>query len=304
MTTQQLQYFLKLAEELNFTDVANYFYITQPTLSRQIMSLENELGFSLFIREKNGIRLSAEGAALYHGLLPMAEQFRLLVDGIKKSYESKFNTISIGIMDEQLISSPLLLAINQLHHDYPELNFKFSRKPHFELWQGISDGTFDIINCLWYPQDSYSSHMEFIALEKEHIYLAIEKHLEPELSGSINHRQLISLLRKYPLFLPSIHAPESFDPIKELLNNLNLPELPKGVDIRIEGAPLSIPMQVIAGLGIAVSNKSNLFSVDPSIKIMEISDSSDYIKGIYYNTTSASPYLTKLIQRIKDRMLA
>ncbi|MCF0229826.1 MAG: LysR family transcriptional regulator, partial [Parasporobacterium sp.] len=43
MTLQQIGYFLKLAEELNFTNVAKVFFITQPTLSRQIVNLENEL---------------------------------------------------------------------------------------------------------------------------------------------------------------------------------------------------------------------------------------------------------------------
>ena len=48
MTTQQIGYFLKLAEELNYTNVARIFFITQPTLSKQIVNLENELKITLF----------------------------------------------------------------------------------------------------------------------------------------------------------------------------------------------------------------------------------------------------------------
>ena len=71
MTIQQLGYFLKLAEELNYTVVASQFFITQPTLSRQIVNLEQELKVTLFIREHNGVKLSKEGKVFYQKLKPI-----------------------------------------------------------------------------------------------------------------------------------------------------------------------------------------------------------------------------------------
>ena len=43
MTTQQMEYFLSLAQKLNFSAVAERFFISQPTLSRQISNMEREL---------------------------------------------------------------------------------------------------------------------------------------------------------------------------------------------------------------------------------------------------------------------
>lgn len=64
--TRLLQYFLTVAQELNITKAAEMLYITQPTLSKQMMELEQQLGKQLFIRRKRkltltrGRRVSAE----------------------------------------------------------------------------------------------------------------------------------------------------------------------------------------------------------------------------------------------------
>ena len=50
MEIRVLKYFLAIAREQNISVAANYLHVTQPTLSRQIKDLEDELGQKLFIR--------------------------------------------------------------------------------------------------------------------------------------------------------------------------------------------------------------------------------------------------------------
>ena len=52
MELRVLKYFLAVAREGNITRAAEILHITQPTLSRQLMQLEDELGTALFIRGK------------------------------------------------------------------------------------------------------------------------------------------------------------------------------------------------------------------------------------------------------------
>ena len=52
MELRVLRYFLTIAEEENITRAADILHVTQPTLSRQIMQLEDELGTKLFKRSK------------------------------------------------------------------------------------------------------------------------------------------------------------------------------------------------------------------------------------------------------------
>ena len=64
MEIRVLKYFLAVAREENITKAAEVLHITQPTLSRQLMQLEDELGAQLYIRGKNKITLTEEGMLL------------------------------------------------------------------------------------------------------------------------------------------------------------------------------------------------------------------------------------------------
>ena len=61
MTSQQIQYFLSAAKHLNFTKAAEEFFTSQPTVSRQVAMLEEELGFPLFHRHGKNLRLTPGG---------------------------------------------------------------------------------------------------------------------------------------------------------------------------------------------------------------------------------------------------
>lgn len=61
MELRVLKYFIVVANELNITRAANILHITQPTLSRQIHDLEDELGVKLFVRKNGAIILTEEG---------------------------------------------------------------------------------------------------------------------------------------------------------------------------------------------------------------------------------------------------
>ena len=64
MELRVLRYFLMAAREENMTKAAQLLHVTQPTLSRQIMQLEEELGCKLFRRSNHNIYLTEEGMLL------------------------------------------------------------------------------------------------------------------------------------------------------------------------------------------------------------------------------------------------
>ena len=61
MELRVLRYFLLAAREENITRAAELLHVTQPTLSRQLMQLEQELGVKLFHRSRHSVYLTAEG---------------------------------------------------------------------------------------------------------------------------------------------------------------------------------------------------------------------------------------------------
>lgn len=80
METRLLRYFLTVAHEENITRAAEVLHITQPTLSRQLVLLEEETGVTLFIRGKRKITLTPEGMLLRR----RAEEILSLVDKTEK----------------------------------------------------------------------------------------------------------------------------------------------------------------------------------------------------------------------------
>lgn len=72
MELRVIRYYLEIAERGSFRAAAEHLHIAQPSLSRQIRSLETELGFALFSREGRSARLTAAGTAF----LPAARALR------------------------------------------------------------------------------------------------------------------------------------------------------------------------------------------------------------------------------------
>ena len=64
MELRTMRYFLAVAREENMTRAAELLHVTQPTLSKQLKTLEDELGTKLFTRHSFSIQLTKEGILL------------------------------------------------------------------------------------------------------------------------------------------------------------------------------------------------------------------------------------------------
>lgn len=78
MTLVQLKYVITVAGENSLNDAARILFISQPSLSSAIRSLEQEIGFDVFIRSKSGITLTTKGAEFIGYAKSVMEQYELL----------------------------------------------------------------------------------------------------------------------------------------------------------------------------------------------------------------------------------
>lgn len=90
MELRVLRYFLAVAREETISAAAESVYVTQPTLSRQMMELEEELGKTLFLRGKRKITLTEEGMFLRK----RAQEIVALVDKTESEFSASEETIS------------------------------------------------------------------------------------------------------------------------------------------------------------------------------------------------------------------
>ena len=84
MEIRTLRYFLAVAREENMTEAAEILHVTQPTLSKALRSLEEELGRKLFIRHSFSISLTDEGILLK----ARAEDLVRMADKIEQEFVS------------------------------------------------------------------------------------------------------------------------------------------------------------------------------------------------------------------------
>ena len=84
METHQVRYFLVLARTLNFTKAAEECNVTQPSLTRAVKKLEEELGGALFHRERANTHLTELGRAM----LPHIEQSYLAAQSARALAEA------------------------------------------------------------------------------------------------------------------------------------------------------------------------------------------------------------------------
>lgn len=163
MELRILKYFLMVAREENITKAANLLHLTQPTLSRQLMQLEEELGTKLFQRSKHSIILTEDGLRLKR----RAEEIVLLAEKTKAEFSYKDNELSgeiaIGCGETKSMSF-LSEKMYQFRELYPLVSFQIYSATADDVKDRIEQGILDI-GLLTEPVDI--SKYDFLRMEKK-----------------------------------------------------------------------------------------------------------------------------------------
>ncbi|HQU85929.1 MAG TPA: LysR family transcriptional regulator [Pyrinomonadaceae bacterium] len=120
MNLQQIKYFLALADELHFWKTSEKVFITQSALSRQIKSLEYELGFSLFERDKRNVKLTAAGEFLQTEFRKILIDFESVTRRAKQISDGEIGTLRIG-HPASITFSVLPKILNELAEKHPHI---------------------------------------------------------------------------------------------------------------------------------------------------------------------------------------
>jgi DNA-binding transcriptional LysR family regulator len=117
MHLQQIQYFLTLADELHFWKTSEKIFITQSALSRHIKSMEQELGFDLFERDKRNVKLTLAGEFLRDQYAKLLADYESVTRRASLIAAGEIGAIRIGHPASITFSilPDLLLALHQQH---------------------------------------------------------------------------------------------------------------------------------------------------------------------------------------------
>lgn len=154
ITLAQLRNFHKLAETEHFTDAARQLYITQPTLSASIKSLEKELGVSLLYREgRRNVRLTKYGKQFDSDIGTILTALEESVLSIKHETSSAYKSLNIGTIPTiQYDFLPDLLREVWETYGYSSkirITVEFSNA----LIKGLKEQNYELIFCAYVPQE-------------------------------------------------------------------------------------------------------------------------------------------------------
>jgi len=142
MEFRVLKYFLTVAREESITKAAEVLYITQPTLSRQIAELEEEIGTPLFVRSNRNVTLTDAGMLFRRRV----EEMVALGDKIKEEFSGGGHvagTVSLG-MAEAFSANTVTDVIAIMQNKYPDVKFELYTAMADTVLERIDKGLIDI----------------------------------------------------------------------------------------------------------------------------------------------------------------
>lgn len=138
-----LRYFLAVAQEESITRAAAQLHLTQPTLSRQLMQLEQELGVRLFHRSRTHIRLTDEGLLLRR----RAQQLLDLAEKTAREFAARetelMGEIAIGAGETRSMTF-LSQAIRTFRERYPKVTFRIFSANADDVKERLDMGLLDM----------------------------------------------------------------------------------------------------------------------------------------------------------------
>lgn len=143
MNTEDLEWFVALAETSHMTQAAERLNITQPTLSRSLARLEHEIGAPLFDRVNRRLRLNPSGEVLLRHARRSLLELRTATEHIRVLRDPEHGTVRLGFLH----SVATWLApevIRGFRARAPQVQFTLTQAATYELEALVTDGVVDL----------------------------------------------------------------------------------------------------------------------------------------------------------------
>ena len=159
MELRTLRYFLEIAREENMTRASESLHVSQPSLSKEMKALEEELGKKLFIRKNGGLRLTDEGMLLRKRAEDIIEMTDKTVAEFSSLDEINGGDIYIGCAESYLIKY-LAQAVKSFTEKYPMLRYHLSSGNTEQVAEKLDRGLLDLAFIVEPPDLSKYNYLE------------------------------------------------------------------------------------------------------------------------------------------------
>ena len=170
MEMHQVRYFLAVCEELNFTRAAGKCHVAQPSLTRAIKQLEDELGGRLFHREQGGTQLTELGRTMRPYLQEVIRQSEQAKGAAAAMAALKRTPLKLGIMCT-IGPGNLVGLIAALQEKHPDIELQIVDGAAQDLYDRLKNAELEAaIYCL---PESEDDHLHLMPLFREQFMIAL-----------------------------------------------------------------------------------------------------------------------------------
>jgi len=171
MNLKQLEYFICIAEEENFTNAAKKMFVSQPNLSKSIRLLENDLGVPLFNRKPRTTTLNRYGKYFYTEIkqaLNILENAENVVKEMINPFSGTINLSFIHTLGNTLIPQ----IISEYQSKFPDVKFNLLQSSTDVLLEDLLSGGADF--CFLMDRE-FPEGIEYFQLYSEELFVVLPK---------------------------------------------------------------------------------------------------------------------------------
>lgn len=170
MTLQQLYYFQAIAELQHYNKAAEKLHVTQPSLSKAMANLEEELGIALFEKRGRNVALSKYGAMFLSHVERIIEEKELAEREVKQLVDATTGHIDIAyITPIAQYYIPRLVRQFLSREENQHVTFTFTQSYTDRMLEGLKHNEFDVIFGSMADEDN----LEFIPIIKEELVVIV-----------------------------------------------------------------------------------------------------------------------------------
>ncbi len=159
MEIRTLKYFLEIAREENMSKAAERLHVSQPTLSRTMKALEDELKTQLFTRSNYSIHLTDEGMLLRKRAEDLIEMTDKIADEFTSLGDTVNGNVYIGCAESYLVKY-LARAVKNINEIYPLIQFHITSGDTQQVEEKLKKGLYDFAFIVEPPDLSQYNYLE------------------------------------------------------------------------------------------------------------------------------------------------
>lgn len=243
MDIRQLQYFITVAECLNFTEAAKRLYIVQSALSQQIVEIEKKIGVTLLERSKRSVKLTSAGHIFLKDAIDIVDRYNQALVKTRQTEQGLIGTLKVGFLSDSF-SNFLPPLIQKFIGTYPNIDMKLTLLSNGPLMEKLSEDAIDLAFTINVGMH-YVPNVDWLQISQDFVSVMVNRNHPLASEATVDFSKFSS--ERFIIMRRQV-SPQGFDSTLQICANNGFS--PKIVDE--VNAVKDMLLLVASGIGVAI----------------------------------------------------